>query len=92
VRKIDAMIFPFEDEQRPAAAQLATQLRAQGKSVELVLAKKKLRRVFSDAEASGAGELYLLGSDEVARGVARLRNLQSGEESDIPLPDPLSLD
>ncbi len=92
VRRIDAMIFPFEEDQRPAAARLATQLRSQGKSVELVLTKKKLRRVFNDAETAGARELYLLGSDEVARGVARLRNLQSGEECDIPLPDSLSLD
>jgi histidyl-tRNA synthetase len=86
-QRVDALVFPFQAAQRTAAARLATQLRAAGKRIELVLAKKKLRRIFADAESSGARQLYLLGPDEVERGVARLRDLETGEETDVPLPE-----
>jgi len=86
-RSVDALIFPFEAEFRATAVRLATALRAQGLSVELVLGKKKLRRIFEDAEHAGAKKLYSIGSEEIARGVARMKDLATGEESDIPLPD-----
>jgi histidyl-tRNA synthetase len=65
---------------------VAQRLRADGRSVELVLAPMKLKRALADADRAGARFVYLLGPEEVARGVALVRDLASGEQSDEPLP------
>ena len=65
---------------------MAQRLRAAGASVELALAPMKLRRALADADRAGARKIYLLGPEEVARGVALVRDLASGEQSEEPLP------
>lgn len=84
-RDLDALVFPFGDAERPQAIRLASRLRAEGQAVELVLGPTKLKRVLQDADRSGARRVYLIGSDEAARGVAKVRELASGEERDEPL-------
>ena len=86
-RRVDAVVFAFGDEQRPAAIRLATRLRGEGQSVELLLRPMRLRRALQDADRIGASRIYMVGSDEMARGVVKVRDLQSGEERDEPLPD-----
>ncbi|MDJ0866586.1 MAG: histidine--tRNA ligase [Myxococcota bacterium] len=84
-RGLDDVVFAFGDAERAQAIALAGRLRAEGRSVELVLGKARLKRVLADADRSGAGRVHLIGSDEAARGVARVRDLRSGEESDEAL-------
>ena len=84
-RALDAVVFPFGESERPAAIQLAQRLRAGGSSVELVLAPMKLKRALSDADRAGARFIYLLGPEELTRGVALVRDLASGEQSEVPL-------
>ncbi|MAE93839.1 MAG: histidine--tRNA ligase [Deltaproteobacteria bacterium] len=85
-RAVDAVVFPFGEDEREAATKLASALRRRGESVELVLASVKLKRALADADRGGARRVYLLGPDECARNVARVRDLISGEERDEPLP------
>jgi histidyl-tRNA synthetase len=85
-RELDAVVFPFGEAERPAAIRVAQRLRAGGRSVELVLAPMKLKRALADADRAGARFIYLLGPEEVARGVALVRDLESGEQSEEPLP------
>ena len=85
-RALDAVVFPFGEAERPAAIRVAQRLRAGGRSVELVLAPMKLKRALADADRAGARKIYLLGPEEVARGVALVRDLASGEQSEEPLP------
>lgn len=85
-RAIDAMVFAFGESERPAAIRLATQLRSEGQSVELVLGTPKLKRAMADADRAGAAKMYLLGPDEVARGEATVRDLATHEQSAIRLP------
>jgi histidyl-tRNA synthetase len=85
-RALDAVVFAFGEAERPAAIRVAQQLRAGGRSVELVLAPMKLKRALADADRAGARFVYLLGPEEVARGVALVRDLASGEQSEEPLP------
>jgi histidyl-tRNA synthetase len=87
-RRLDDVVFPFTDRERPAAIRLAQRLREAGRSVELVLAAGRLKRVLADADRSGARRIHLLGPDEAARGVARVRDLATGEERDEPLQLP----
>ena len=84
-RELDAMVFPFGEEQRPAAIALAQRLRSEGTSVELVLGNVKLKRAMADADRAGAARIYLLGPDEVAAGEVGVRDLRSGEQRREPL-------
>ena len=85
-RELDAVVFGFGDAERAAAVALAQALRAEGASVELVLGGIKLKRVLAEADRSGAQRVYLVGPDEAARGVALVRELASGEQSERALP------
>ena len=85
-RRIDAVVFPFTDAERPAAVRLARTLRERGESVELVLGSVKAKRALADADKAGAVRIYLVGPDERTRGVAKVRELATGREHDVPLP------
>ncbi len=84
-RAVDAVVFPFTEAERPQAIRLATALRADGQRVELALSGGKLKRALADADRAGARRIYILGPDEVARGEALVRDLESGEQSTHPL-------
>jgi histidyl-tRNA synthetase len=87
-RTLDAVVFPLGDEERPAALRLARELRRQGKSVELVLGGLKAKRVFADANKAGARHVYMIGPEERARGVVRIKDLATEQQRDEPLPEP----
>jgi histidyl-tRNA synthetase len=85
-RRIDAVVFALEAPQREVAIRLATALRAGGASVELVLGQPRLKRALADADKAGARRAYLVGPEEVAKGVALVRDLATGEQTEQPLP------
>jgi histidyl-tRNA synthetase len=85
-RALDAVVFPFSEAERSAAIRVAQRLRAGGASVELALAPIKLKRALADADRAGARFIYLLGPEELARGVVLVRDLASGEQTEEPLP------
>lgn len=85
-RELDAVVYPMSEAERPAAVHLATALRARGESAVLVLGETRARRVFSAADRDGAARVYIIGGDELARGVVKVRELASGEEHEEPLP------
>jgi histidyl-tRNA synthetase len=85
-RRLDALVYPFSEAERPDAVRLARALRARGDSVELVLGNVKPKRALADADRAGAVRVYLVGPDERAGGVARVRDLATGEERFEPLP------
>jgi len=87
-RALDAVVFPLGDEERPAAVRLARALRREGKTVELVLGTLKPKRVFADANKAGARHVYVIGPEERARGVVRIKDLATEEQRDEPLPEP----
>jgi len=75
-------MFP---EQRDAAIRLATRLRAEGTRVDLGLAPQKPKQFFSRAGAGTCQSAIFLGPDDIAKGVARLKNLETREEREVPL-------
>ncbi|MDP6980151.1 MAG: histidine--tRNA ligase [Myxococcota bacterium] len=82
---VDDVVFAFDEAQRAAAIDVATRLRGAGHRVELVLGTPKLKRVITDADRDGVDTLWLVGPDEVERGVVKQRRLATGEESELPL-------
>jgi len=85
-RGLDAVVFPMSEAERPAAVRAARRLREAGRSVELVLGTPRLKRALQDADRAGAREIWVIGGDEAARGVAQVRDLASGQQRDEPLP------
>jgi histidyl-tRNA synthetase len=81
-RELNDVVYAFGEDERPAAIAVATRLRRQGRKVELVLGRPKLKRVMGDADRSGAHRIYLLGPDEVRRGLVKVRDLVTGEQRD----------
>jgi histidyl-tRNA synthetase len=75
-------MFP---EQREAATCLAIRLRAEGNRVDLSLAPQKPKAFFSRAGSGSASHAVFIGPDDLGRGHARLKNLETRDESDIAL-------
>ena len=75
----------MEDAQCDAAVRLAARLRREGKSVDLALHSMKPKKFFAHAGSSMAAEAVFLGPDDVEKGTARLKNLETREESGISL-------
>jgi histidyl-tRNA synthetase len=73
---------------------VANRLRGAGRRVELILGSPKLKRVIADADRDEARNLWMLGPDEVGRGVVKRRELDTGVESEEDItsftPPPLS--
>jgi histidyl-tRNA synthetase len=63
-------------------AQLAYELRARGRRVELS-ADAKLKRALELANKCGARAAVIVGDDEIARGVYALKDLASGEQRNV---------
>ena len=75
-------MFP---EQRDAAVKLAAKLRKEGEIVNLSLKNQKPKKFFSHADQSGAAKAVFLGPDDIEMGVARIKNLETREESELSL-------
>jgi len=84
-RPLDDMVLALGEEQRAAAIAVAARLRGENRRVELVLGHPKLKRAMADADRAGAGRIWLIGPDEIQRGVARVKDLASGEEHEEDL-------
>jgi histidyl-tRNA synthetase len=83
---IDGYVLALGASEQIAAARLAHQLRREGQSIELALAPMRVKKALGEADRAGAKTLYVVGEDELARGVARARDLATREERDVPLP------
>jgi histidyl-tRNA synthetase len=81
-RGVDDVVVPLSEAERAVAIGIASRLRAEGRSVELLLGATRLKRALAHADRIGAARVVLVGETEAARGVARVRDLRSGEERD----------
>lgn len=84
-RGLDDVVCALGEAQRAAAIGLAQRLRASGRAVELVLGDTRPKRVFADADKAGAARVWLLGPDEAARGVVKVRELATSAETEHSL-------
>ena len=81
-RKGVAVGFMFPGE-RDAAVRLAAMLRASGERVDLALKPQKPKKFFSRADSIGAAKAVFVGPDDVEKGVAKIKNLETREESEL---------
>ena len=85
---VQDVVFALKLELRPAAMEVASRLRAQGRSVDLVLEERRLKWVLKHADRAGAERLLLLAPEEWKRGFVKVRDLATGAESEVA-PDAL---
>ena len=81
------IVIAINEDLRSAAMSVATKLRAGGRSVDLVLEDKRMKWAFRHAERTGAQRLVMVMPDEWAAGNVRIKELESGEESDVAVDD-----
>jgi histidyl-tRNA synthetase len=78
-------VFDDTPELRQASAQVAAQLRAEGKTVELYPQSAKIGKQLKYASTQGIPKAVIIGSDELAAGRAVIKDLLSGEQTTLPL-------
>ena len=83
VMKLDAYIAPLGVERNAAALALGRELRRAGLSVEVGDGGFKLRKSFEAADKV-ARAVILLGEDEVAKGVVKVKTFATGEQVEVP--------
>ena len=84
-RRVDDLVFAFDEEGREAAARVCARLRSSGRSVLRMVHGKRLKRVLAEATQLGAERIFLIGPDELARGVVKVRDLDRRSEVEEPL-------
>ena len=79
-----AVGFMFE-EQRDSAVRLAAKLRSGGEEVDLALRPMKPKKFFSHADQHRAAKAVFLGPDDIEKGVARMKDMESREETELAI-------
>ena len=74
-------------EQRAAAFSATLALRQAGVRTEADYQGRSLKAQFKQANKLGAQLCVVLGSDEVAKGVATVRNMQTHDQVEVPLAE-----
>ncbi|MCD6461418.1 MAG: histidine--tRNA ligase [Thermoplasmata archaeon] len=82
---LDVFIAYIGEKGRLAAFEMATTLRENGYRVDIDLLGRNISKALKYASSRGARYVAILGEREVERGVATLRDMQSGEQREISL-------
>jgi histidyl-tRNA synthetase len=86
-RKCDLYIVPMGSNALGRAVNLAGLLRNEGFMVEYDLMNRSLKAQMKYANKTGASYVLVLGDNELESGCAKLKNMKSGEETELKLDD-----
>lgn len=84
---VDYYLVAVTPDQRPEVLGLARRLRDAGNAVDYALRPRGVGKQFKDAAALSARRTVVIGPDEVADGVAIVRDMASGDERRVPLAE-----
>lgn len=82
---VDIFMVVMDVADRPLMLRVARALRAAGRTVLYALKPAAVGRQLKEADARGASAVILLGPDEVARGIATVRVMATGEQREVTL-------
>jgi histidyl-tRNA synthetase len=88
--RLDYYLIAVRAEERPLLLRLGHDLRRAGYSVGYGLHAAGVGRQFKDADARGAEQVVILGPDEVANGVAVVKEMGTGAERTVRLDELVS--
>ena len=83
----DLYIAAMGDAAALKATELCSSLRKDGFKVQTDICSRGLKAQMKFADKVGAGFSVVLGDNEIESGKARLKNMSTGEETEIPLSD-----
>ena len=86
----DALILPMTEDLSAAIA-LATQLRNAGVRTQLYGEQKKFKQKMSYADKLGVPYVIFLGEEEIASGVAAVKNMRTGEQVKVSPDEAVNL-
>jgi histidyl-tRNA synthetase len=86
-RESDLFLVTVDPGLRPLALEIAQAHRKRGRRVLYALRPQSVKKQFSGAASEGARWVVILGPAEVERGVAVVRDMASGGEEEVPLPE-----
>ncbi|MFC4495023.1 histidine--tRNA ligase [Streptomyces ovatisporus] len=81
----DVFAVPIGDEARRALFRVVTALRREGIAADFAYGGKGMKNAMKSANRSGARYALLVGERDLAESVAQLKDLQSGEQTAVPL-------
>ncbi len=84
-RKMDLYVANIGDESNLYATKLVKELREEGIFVEKDICQRGIKAQFKYADKQGAKFVITIGDDEVRSGKAMIKNMETGEESEILL-------
>ncbi|TVR19863.1 MAG: histidine--tRNA ligase [Anaerolineaceae bacterium] len=84
---VQALVTVFDESTRRDSARLAARLREGGIRTELFMEDKKLGKQFNHADKKGVRLVAVIGPDEAAQGVVKLKRLADGHEQVVALAD-----
>ncbi len=87
--RCEVYLAPMGDKAVAACFDIALRLREGGVSVETDLAGRGLKAQMKYADKLGARYTIVIGDSELESGTARLKDMESGEQTDIALDDSL---
>ena len=83
----DLYIAPMEERAIPLTMKLGQMLRISGYQVEYDLMSRGIKAQMKYANKIGASFVLVLGETELENGTANLKNMQTGEQTEIALDD-----
>lgn len=86
-KKCDLYIVPMGQNALNKAAALANTVREDGYTAEYDLMNRSLKAQMKYADKTGAMFVLVLGDNELETGKAKLKNMESGKETEIALDD-----
>lgn len=81
----DVYVASLGEEARLPALSLLQTLRSAGIRAEMDHMARSLKAQFKSADKLGAHVVAIVGGDELARGTVRIRNMQTKDETEVPL-------
>lgn len=84
---VQVFVTVFDDSTRATSARLAADLRADGIYTELALDNKKFGKQIQIADKKGIPIVAIIGPEEVAQGIVKLKQLRDGTEHNVPLAE-----
>jgi histidyl-tRNA synthetase len=88
--RCQVFMVPLGDDSRAAAVPMLAALRTAGVSADLAYGGKGLKGAMKAADRSGAAYAIVLGERDLAAGVAQLKDLGTGDQIEVALPELIS--
>ncbi len=88
-KRCDIYFAPLGDKARQLAFELAAIMRREGFFAETDLMGRSLKAQMKYADKLGAAYTIVIGDNELMEGIGKLKNMKTGEQSEVPLSEEL---